>query len=333
MSDKRLLTATIGDTTYKLGEELNVPIASITTAGIIKVGTSTSSSIIYNTPSGETKNYMIGIDGDNKAYVTVPSTTNTKIASKDTAGVVCIPNTSGLKLNSSTGALTVNLKEGYGIGTSTYDNQNPSYLMLENATPTTIGGIKTGYTNTGNKYGVKLDNSGNAYVDVNIPVHKIIDGTNAANYCIEQRDNKYNLIKSYVDLHNKETNNITLVLGTVFAGETIGTNVNIILSTAVENNFNTSLIVKRGVNIKFYANRTPGTLELDYLVPVNDKLFWEQNEPDDSEDSTKNSYLKIDIKSYTGAKFTYNSGNVDLSNKFNNYFISWSRYKMPNSDS
>ena len=182
MSDKRLTTATIDGITYKLGEELNVPIASTTTAGILKLGTATSYSIKYDTPIGDTKNYMIGIDGDNKAYVTVPSTTNTKIASKDTAGVVLIPNNSGLKLNNSTGALSINLKEGYGIGTSTYDNQNPSYLMLEKATDTTLGGIKTGYIASADKpntYGVKINTDGNAYVY--IPSGKEVNITSESN--------------------------------------------------------------------------------------------------------------------------------------------------------
>ena len=84
------------------------------------------------------------------------------------AGVVLIPNTSGLKINSSTGALTVNLKEGYGIGTSTYDNQNPSYLMLEKATDNSLGGIKTGYIadSAPNTYGVELNSAGKAFVHV-----------------------------------------------------------------------------------------------------------------------------------------------------------------------
>lgn len=167
MSDKRLTTATIDGISYKLGEELNVNLANTDAAGIIKVGTKT------NNWRDDTNNYQLGIDNTGIGYVNIPainSSNDIGIASSTKPGLVLIPSNSGLKLNPDNGGLVINLQAGYGIGTSQPDSNNPSYLKLETATDNTLGGIKTGYTNSSssNNYGVKLDNNGKAYVEVPI---------------------------------------------------------------------------------------------------------------------------------------------------------------------
>lgn len=49
---------------------------------------------------------------------------------------------------------------------SGYDGSSTTSISLAQATTTTIGGIKVGYTNTGRNYKVELDSNGNAYVNV-----------------------------------------------------------------------------------------------------------------------------------------------------------------------
>lgn len=180
MSDKRLTTATIDGISYKLGEELNVNLASTDAAGIIKVGTTTND---YKTDS---RNYPLGIDNAGRGYVKITDinssvSNNIGIASSTKPGLVLIPSNSGLKIDPENGSLGINLQTGHGIGISQSDSNNPSYLKLETATSNSLGGIKIGYTNSDsqNNYGVELDNDGKAYVEV--PSYRktiqVFDGT------------------------------------------------------------------------------------------------------------------------------------------------------------
>ena len=72
------------------------------------------------------------------------------------------------------------------IGNDTYE-LGEKYVLAK-ATNTILGGIKTGYINNENKYGIKLDNDGNAYVDVTKQI-KTIQSSVATSYCIQLYSN------------------------------------------------------------------------------------------------------------------------------------------------
>lgn len=179
MSNNRIKTATINNVTYALGEE-QIGLATETTAGILKVGTTANTT--FSNVSSNYKSYKLNRNTEGVGYVNIPesgSTSTIKPASTTTTGGVRIPINSGLKVESSNGNLVVNLDPNrYGIGTSQTDDLNPSYLMLEKATYDSLGGIKIGYTpdsSFSNKYGVELDNDGKAYVEVNINTKGVVN--------------------------------------------------------------------------------------------------------------------------------------------------------------
>lgn len=112
-----------------------LPVASEQSLGGVKTGYTTSG-----------KNYGVQLDGDSKMYVNVPWTdTNTTYQKATTA-------TDGLMSKEDKAKLD-------GI------TDSEDYI-LPTASSSTLGGIKTGYSDNDKKYGVKVDTQGKAYVEV-----------------------------------------------------------------------------------------------------------------------------------------------------------------------
>lgn len=112
-----------------------LPVATSSALGGVKTGYTTSG-----------KNYGVQLDGDSKMYVNVPWTdTNTTYQKATTA-------TDGLMSKEDKAKLD-------GI------TDSEDYI-LPTASSSTLGGIKTGYSDNDKKYGVKVDTQGKAYVEV-----------------------------------------------------------------------------------------------------------------------------------------------------------------------
>lgn len=126
---------------------VNAPTASVdvatgTALGGIKIGYTQSN-----------KNYPIVLDSDNKAYVTVPWT-DTVYTHPTTAGNKHIP----------AGGSSGQILKWSAAGTAVWEN--PDVVSINQATDSTLGGIKIGYTTSGKNYAVQLDGSGMAYINV-----------------------------------------------------------------------------------------------------------------------------------------------------------------------
>ena len=112
-----------------------LPVASEQSLGGVKTGYTTSD-----------KNYGVQLDGDSKMYVNVPWTdTNTTYQKATTATDGLMSKEDKAKLDGITDS------EDY---------------VLPTASSSTLGGIKTGYSDNDKKYGVKVDIYGKAYVEV-----------------------------------------------------------------------------------------------------------------------------------------------------------------------
>lgn len=112
-----------------------LPVASEQSLGGVKTGYTTSD-----------KNYGVQLDGDSKMYVNVPWTdTNTTYQKATTATDGLMSKEDKAKLDGITDS------EDY---------------VLPTASSSTLGGIKTGYSDNDKKYGVKVDTYGKAYVEV-----------------------------------------------------------------------------------------------------------------------------------------------------------------------
>lgn len=112
-----------------------LPVASEQSLGGVKTGYTTSD-----------KNYGVQLDGDSKMYVNVPWTdTNTTYQKATTAIDGLMSKEDKAKLDGITDS------EDY---------------VLPTASSSTLGGIKTGYSDNDKKYGVKVDTYGKAYVEV-----------------------------------------------------------------------------------------------------------------------------------------------------------------------
>lgn len=159
----------------------SVPVATNDVVGGFKTGYTTSG-----------KNYAVAIDGSSKAYVNVPWTDNNTTysqATSETLGLVKIgySNNSknyGIQLDSS-GKMFVNVpwtdnNTTYSKATTGSDGlmskedktkldgieNNANNYVLPAATNESLGGIKTGYTDNGTNYSVKVDENNKAYVTV-----------------------------------------------------------------------------------------------------------------------------------------------------------------------
>lgn len=114
----------------------SVPVATNDVVGGFKTGYTTSG-----------KNYAVAIDDDSKAYVNVPWTDNNTTYSKATT------DSDGLMSKEDKAKLD-------GIA------NNANNYVLPAATNESLGGIKTGYTDNGKNYSVKVDENNKAYVTV-----------------------------------------------------------------------------------------------------------------------------------------------------------------------
>ena len=112
-----------------------LPAASDSSLGGVKIGYVTAD-----------KNYGVQLDGDSKMYVNVPWVdTNTTYQKATTSSDGLMSKEDKAKLD--------NL------------NQSEEYVLPQ-ATPTTLGGVKTGYVDNDKKHAVQLDAEGKAFVDV-----------------------------------------------------------------------------------------------------------------------------------------------------------------------
>jgi hypothetical protein len=168
----------------------DIPVATSDALGGIKLGYSQSD-----------KNYPVVLDTNNKAYVNVPWTDTpytlptaasnllggikvgytesganlaVKLASEKayvtlskTAIVTALGFTPGTGSGSGEGTVT-SITPGIGLTGANGDSAITSSgtINLKQASTTELGGIKTNYTANDKNYAVKLDNDGNAYVNV-----------------------------------------------------------------------------------------------------------------------------------------------------------------------
>ena len=134
----------------------SVPVATNDVVGGFKTGYTTSG-----------KNYAVAIDGSSKAYVNVPWTDNNTTYSKATT------DSDGLMSKEDKTKLD-------GI------ESNANNYILPAATNKSLGGFKTGYTDNGTNYSVKVDENNKAYVTVDTLVTTKIT---ASEYeALEQKD-------------------------------------------------------------------------------------------------------------------------------------------------
>lgn len=134
----------------------SVPVATNDVVGGFKTGYTTSG-----------KNYAVAIDGSSKAYVNVPWTDNNTTYSKATT------DSDGLMSKEDKTKLD-------GI------ESNANNYILPAATNESLGGFKTGYTDNGTNYSVKVDENNKAYVTVDTLVTTKIT---ASEYeALEQKD-------------------------------------------------------------------------------------------------------------------------------------------------
>lgn len=129
---------------------VNIPLASSTTAGVIKVGSglSINSSGVLSATGGGTADSVDWSNITNKP--TIPSEYSLPTASKTVLGGVKVGD--GLSINN-------------GVLSVTNTSSGSSDYTLPTANSTTLGGIKIGYTSTANNRALQLDNS-KAYINV-----------------------------------------------------------------------------------------------------------------------------------------------------------------------
>jgi hypothetical protein len=165
----------------KLNGKSDGDSTAITSSGTIDLQVASSSELggikIGYTESG--KNYPVKLDSNNKAYVYVPwtdtndntwrgitdsvSTTSSAISASATA----VKKAYDLAAGKGSGTVT-SITPGTGLtnGTGETAITSSGTLNLKVASADEIGGIKTGYSESGKNYAVKLDSNNKAYVHV-----------------------------------------------------------------------------------------------------------------------------------------------------------------------
>ena len=148
--------------------DMYVPKAASNQLGVIKTGYTTSG-----------KNYKVEVDSDGNAYVNVPWTDNndntwrgitdsvTTTSSSISASATAVKTAYELAASKGSGTVT-SITPGTGLtnGTGETAITSTGTLNLKTASSTEIGGIKTGYSESGKNYAVKLDSNNKAYVNV-----------------------------------------------------------------------------------------------------------------------------------------------------------------------
>lgn len=156
-----------GDSTAITGSgTIDLQVASSSEIGGIKIGYTTSG-----------QNYPVQLDSNNKAYVYVPWTDTdtwrsitdsvTTTSSVVSASATAVKKAYDLAATKGSGTVT-SITPGTGLTNGTTENAITSSgtLNLKTASSTEIGGIKTGYSESGKNYAVKLDSNNKAYVNV-----------------------------------------------------------------------------------------------------------------------------------------------------------------------
>ena len=144
----------------------SVPVATSSTLGGVKVGSGTASGTNFN----------LLLDSNQVGIVSIPTATTSApglMSSSDKSKLNGLPSSISYpvtSVNSKTGAVTLSASD-VGALTKTqadgYYQAKGSYLTsIPQASSTSLGGIKVGYTTSGKNYAISLDSSGAAYVSV-----------------------------------------------------------------------------------------------------------------------------------------------------------------------
>jgi hypothetical protein len=131
--------------------------------GVALAAAGTSGQVLKSTGSGiqwadEVKNRAIQADG-------------AEVLAEGSTGALNVVAGDNVSLKAESGKITISADDttytaGEGVTISGSNNE----VKINKATSSTLGGIKVGYTESGNNHAVKVDSTGNAYVEVDATI-------------------------------------------------------------------------------------------------------------------------------------------------------------------